>query len=78
MAPHPGNRVPANKRFLKREADGTVRLRMRFQPEEAASFEEAAGDRPVIEWMYEALRRQATADIEARRAARPVAPPPTD
>lgn len=44
--------------FFRREADGSVRLRIRFTPDEAALIEEAAGQTPL---MLDIHRSSATA-----------------
>lgn len=62
--------------FLARDASGKVTLRMRFTDEEAALFEEAAGAVPVVDYMHQALNRQATEDVRAVREERKHLPPP--
>ena len=65
-----------SKYFLAREDDGSVRLRMRFQGDEAALFEEAAGDTPIMVWIHRTLGETARRQVAAARAKRqPVAPP---
>lgn len=62
--------------FFDREADGTVRLRIRFENDEASLFEEAAGDTPVMLWMHRTLQAAAKRQVrEARRSRQQVAPP---
>jgi len=63
--------------FFRREADGTVRVRIKFRPEEASLYEEAAGDTPVMLWIHQTLNRAAAEEVEAARAARPDIAPPT-
>lgn len=62
--------------FFNREADGTVRLRIRFDSEEAALFEEAAGETPVMVWLHRTLEAAAKRQIrEQRRKRMQIAPP---
>lgn len=71
---------PSQKRhsthFLAREGDGSVRLRMRFSPEEAALFEEAAGDTPIVAYLHRTLVAAARRQAHAARAKREPVPPP--
>lgn len=65
---------PAKRRnsqhFFTREGDGTVRLRLRLSPEEAALIEEAAGSVPLMTWLYRQINDAAEQQVrEARRAA---------
>lgn len=50
--------------FFKREADGSVRLRIRFTPEEAALIEEAAGDTPLLLYIHRVLNERARYHIQ--------------
>jgi hypothetical protein len=50
---------PLSPHFFKREADGSVRLRIRFTPEEAALIEEAAGDTPLLLYIHRVLGERA-------------------
>lgn len=63
--------------FFARESDGSVRLRMRFSPEEASLFEEAAGRTPLMNWMHQSLVERAREEIASSRAAREHVPPPS-
>lgn len=65
-----------SKHFLEREGDGTVRLRMRFSNEEAALFEEAAGDTPIMLWLHRTLKSAATRQVKKARQKRAAIPPP--
>lgn len=69
-------RTKHNPYFLAREADGSVRIRVRFDGTEAALMEEAAADGKVLDWIHKTLQEGARRDIAAARASRPVAPPP--
>lgn len=62
--------------FFERSADGSVRLRIRFENEEAALFEEAAGDTPVMAWLHRTLVAAAKRQVQEQRRKRPTAPPP--
>lgn len=62
--------------FLARQADGSVRIRMKFTDEEAAVFEEAAGKMPVIDWLHQALNRAGAEAVAAVREERKHLPPP--
>lgn len=62
--------------FFAREADGTVRLRIRFEGEEASLFEEAAGDTPLMTWMHRTLTEAAKRQVKQQRRRRPRVGPP--
>lgn len=65
-----------NPNFFAREGDGSVRLRIRFEPDEAAIFEEAAGNVPVMTWLHQTLVTEAKRQVQLQRASRLSAPPP--
>lgn len=65
-----------NPHFFAREADGSVRVRVRFEGEEAALFEEAAGDTPVMIWLHRTLTRVAREEVREARRQQPQVPPP--
>ena len=65
-----------NPHFFAREADGSVRVRVRFEGDEAALFEEAAGDTPVMQWLHRTLVAAAKDQVLEQRRQRPAAPPP--
>lgn len=50
--------------FFKRETDGSVRLRIRFTPDEAALIEEAAGDTPLLLYIHRVLNERARYHIQ--------------
>lgn len=52
--------------FFKREADGTVRLRIRFTAEEASLIEEAAGETPLLLYIHRVLGDRARYHIRKR------------
>lgn len=52
--------------FFKREADGSVRLRIRFTPEEASLIEEAAGETPLLLYIHRVLGDRARYHIRKR------------
>lgn len=64
--------------FFARESDGSVRLRIRFQPEEASMIEEAAGSTPVMVWLHKAIKDVARAEVEMQRRQRQAIAPPTE
>lgn len=65
--------------FFRRDEDGSVRIRLRFEPDLASLIEEAAGRTPLMVWVYRTLERCARADIEAAHKSRPkIAPPAED
>lgn len=62
--------------FFARESDGSVRLRIRFENEEASLFEEAAGETPVMVWLHRTLGEAARRQVkEARSKRSKIAPP---
>lgn len=67
-----------SKHFFNREKDGSVRLRMRFEPDEASLMEEAAGDVPVMVWMHRTLNEAAESGVREARAKREAIPPPEE
>lgn len=65
--------------FFRRDRDGSVRVRLRFTPEEAATIEEAAGDHPLLPYLYEAIKQVADEDaMEARRKLTERTPAPRE
>lgn len=52
--------------FFKRENDGSVRLRVRFTPEEASLIEEAAGETPLLLYIHRVLNDRARYHIRKR------------
>lgn len=64
-----------NLHFFHRESDGTVRLRIRFEGEVASMFEEAAGQTPIMTWIFETLTEAAEKQVAERRSKQHVAPP---
>jgi hypothetical protein len=60
----PGQRLSPH--FFRREADGSVRLRIRFTAEEAALIEEAAGDTPLLLYIHRVLGDRARYHIKKR------------
>ena len=65
-----------NPSFFERQPDGSVRIRIRFENEEAALFEEAAGNTPVMTWLHRTLMAAATEQVKEQRRKRPALPPP--
>ncbi len=57
--------------FFDREADGSVRLRLRFTEEQANLIEEAAGRAPLIPYILGAVTDAAERDAELARRDRP-------
>lgn len=74
--PSTGTRKQHSLRFFARERDGSVRLRLRFQQDEASLFEEAAGDTPVMVWINRTLVETARRQVHAARKKRTPVPPP--
>lgn len=64
--------------FFDREPDGSVRLRMRFDSDEAMLIERAAGDVPLMIWLHRAIHQAALREARGRERERPTLPPPTD
>jgi hypothetical protein len=52
--------------FFRREADGSVRVRIRFTAEEAAIIEEGAGDTPLLLYIHRVLNDRARYHIRKR------------
>jgi hypothetical protein len=52
--------------FFEREADGSVRLRIRFTPEEASLIEEAAGSTPLMLYIHRVLNDRARYHVKKR------------
>lgn len=72
---------PAKKQsphFFSREPDGSVRLRLRFEGDEASLFEEAAGDTPVMLWLHRTLGEAARRQVRVARAKQPDVRPTTE
>lgn len=66
--PHTGNsRRRDSDHFFTREADGSVRIRLRFTGEEASMMEEAAGETPVMDWLQETLHTAARQKVVVER-----------
>jgi len=53
--------------FFRRDRDGSVRVRLRFTAEEAAAIEEAAGDQPLLPYLYDIINRVVDEEAEAAR-----------
>jgi uncharacterized membrane protein YkgB len=65
--------------FFRRDRDGSVRVRLRFTPEEAAAIEEAAGDQPLMPYIYDAIKKVALDDAtDARRKLTEQTPAPRE
>jgi hypothetical protein len=67
-----------NPNFFAREPDGSVRIRVRFDSDEAALFEEAAGDMPVMAWLHRTLAKAAREEVREARRQQPQVPPPRE
>lgn len=52
--------------FFRREADSSVRLRIRFTPEEASLIEEAAGETPLLLYIHRVLGDRARYHVRKR------------
>lgn len=66
-----------DRNFFEREPDGSVRLRIRFDPEDADMIELAAGDTPLVLWLHRQWKAAARRQIEAASQSRPDVAPPT-
>lgn len=62
--------------FFSRDADGGVRIRLRFGGELASLIEEAAGETPLMTWIYSSLEETAKRQVRAQRAKRTTVAPP--
>ena len=56
--------------FFAREDDGSVRLRIRFLPDEASMIEEAAGATPLMTWIHQTLSKNAKDEVARQRESR--------
>lgn len=64
--------MPRNSpHFFRREDDGSVRLRIRFDPDEASLYEEAAGSMPVVDWLHATLAKAAKEQVAEARKTQP-------
>lgn len=63
--------------FFAREADGSVRLRIRIESDEASLYEEAAGSMPVMDWLHSTLQDAAERQVREARGKQHVPPPPS-
>lgn len=62
--------------FFTRESDGSVRIRLRFDAEEASLYEEAAGMMPVVDWLHHTLATAAQEQVaKARQQSQPKVKP---
>ena len=62
--------------FFTRESDGSVRIRLRFDAEEASLYEEAAGTMPVVDWLHYTLVTAAEKQVaKARLESQPKVKP---
>jgi len=61
---------PLNPHFFRRDRNGTVRIRLRFGPEEASLIEEAAGDTPLITYIHRIIIERAKVHAEKARNER--------
>ena len=64
--------------FFKREDDGSIRLRLKFDNEMASLFEEAAGKTPVMIWLRRTLETTAKRQVKEQRRLRAQIAPPED
>lgn len=64
--------------FFRREADRSVRLRLRLSEEEADLIEEAAGDTPLLLYMHRVLQDRARYHIKKSREAMDLPDSPSD
>lgn len=65
------NRTEKSPYFFEREADGSVRLRIRFSEEDANLIEEAAGRSALVPYILKAVVDAAQRDVEEARRSRP-------
>ncbi len=56
--------------FFVREDDGSVRLRIRFTPDEADLIEEGAGDTPLLAYIHRQIMDRARLHAERARRQR--------
>jgi len=62
------NKQAPSPHFFRRDDHGRVSIRLRFTAEEAANIEEAAGERPLLPYLYEIINERAEREAyEARR-----------
>lgn len=63
------NKSKLSPHFFRREADRSVRLRLRLTEEEADLIEEAAGDTPLLLYIHRILNDRARYHIQKSREA---------
>jgi hypothetical protein len=56
----------APQKLSRRNADGSVRVRIRFTAEEAALIEDGAGDTPLMLYIHRVLNTRARYHIQGR------------
>lgn len=65
-----------NPHFFERDPGGSVRLRIRLNPDDASLIEEAAGEVPLVAWIQSAVAEVAQQEVDAARKLWPTQPPP--
>lgn len=70
---------PPSPHFFRRDNHGRVSIRLRFTADEAATIEEAAGDRPLLPYLYEVINSIAEREADdARRKLTERVPAPRE
>lgn len=59
--------VKVSPHFFRRDPDGSVRIRVRFTPEEAALIEEGAGETPLMLYIHRVLGERARYHARKRK-----------
>lgn len=61
---------PPSPHFFRRQSDGSVRVRLKFTPDEADVIEEAAGRTPLVRYIHQVINESALRDAESAREER--------
>ncbi len=65
-----GSRREPSPHFFHREPDGSVRFRLRLNRQLASLIEEAAGETPLMSYIYQVLEEHARYHAELARQAK--------
>ena len=77
MAPSTPSQRRQSPSFFKRDHDGSVRVRLRFDDDTASLIEDAAGRTPLMVWVNNTLTAAAKQQVELDKKKQPVIAPPS-